>query len=62
LQHDGNGTVQEVTKGKLALFKGTQAFMMPRGKAISKRAQPWTNFSFLSNLYFNFIKPFIDDN
>jgi hypothetical protein len=32
LQHDGNGTVQEVTKGKMALFKGTQAFMMPRGK------------------------------
>jgi hypothetical protein len=32
LQHDGNGNVQEVTKGKLALFKGTQAFMMPSGK------------------------------
>jgi hypothetical protein len=32
LQHDGNGNVQEGTKGKLALFKGTQAFMMPRGK------------------------------
>jgi hypothetical protein len=31
LQHDGNGNVQEGTKGKLALFKGTQAFM-PRGK------------------------------
>jgi hypothetical protein len=36
LQHDGNANVQEGTKGKLALFKGTQAFIMPRGKQSQK--------------------------